>query len=57
LFSAVGFLCAYVLPFTHPVAASLAGRLAAMVTRQVGHFFFEPKGYDEVNYATNEYDQ
>ena len=26
-----------------------------MVTRQVGHFFFEPKGYDEVNHATHEF--
>lgn len=55
LFSAISFLCAYVLLFTNPVAAALAGWLAAMVTRQVGHFFFEPKGYDEVNHATHEY--
>ncbi|WP_026606250.1 hypothetical protein [Methylocapsa acidiphila] len=55
LFSAMSFLCAYVLIFTNPVAAALAGWLAAMVTRQVGHFFFEPKGYDEVNHATHEY--
>jgi hypothetical protein len=54
LFSAVSFLCAYVLLFTNPVAASLAGWLAAMVTRQLGHFVFEPKGYDEVNHATHE---
>jgi hypothetical protein len=26
-----------------------------MVTRQAGHFFFEPKGYDEVNHATHEH--
>lgn len=26
-----------------------------MTTRQSGHFFFEPKGYDEVNKATHEY--
>ena len=26
-----------------------------MCIRQVGHFFFEPKGYDEVNQATHEY--
>ncbi|HET6379181.1 MAG TPA: hypothetical protein VFG05_12885 [Methylocella sp.] len=55
LFSAISFLCAYVLLFTNPVAAALAGWLAAMVTRQIGHFFFEPKGYDEVNHATHEY--
>jgi hypothetical protein len=54
LFSAVSFLCAYVLLFTNPVAASLAGWLAAMVTRQIGHFVFEPKGYDEVNHETHE---
>jgi len=48
LFSAISFLCAYVLVFTNPVAAALTGWLAAMMTRQIGHFFFEPKGYDEV---------
>jgi hypothetical protein len=26
-----------------------------MTTRQAGHFFFEPKGYDEVNQATHEH--
>jgi len=26
-----------------------------MCIRQVGHFFFEPKGYDEENQATHEY--
>jgi hypothetical protein len=55
LVSAVSFVCAYVLVFTDPVAAALAGWLAAMSTRQIGHFFFEPKGYDEVNHATHEY--
>jgi len=55
LVSAISFLCAYVLVFTNPVAAALAGWLAAMMTRQIGHFFFEPKGYDEVNHATHEY--
>jgi len=54
LFSAVSFLCAYVLLFKNPVAASLTGWFAAMVTRQIGHFIFEPKGYDEVNHATHE---
>lgn len=55
LVSAISFLCAYVLVFTDPVAAALAGWLAAMTTRQIGHFFFEPDGYDEVNQATHEY--
>jgi hypothetical protein len=55
LLSALSFLSAYVLIFTDPVAAALTGWLAAMVSRQLGHFFFEPKGYDEVNQATHEY--
>jgi hypothetical protein len=41
--------------FTDPVAAALVGWLVAMVSRQIGHFFFEPKGYDEVNHASHEY--
>lgn len=49
LISALSFLCSYVLLFTHPVAAVLIGWLVAMVTRQAGHFFFEPKGYDQAN--------
>jgi hypothetical protein len=55
LVSAISFLCSYVLLFTDPVAAGLMGWLVAMLSRQVGHFFFEPKGYDEVNHATHEY--
>ena len=55
LFSAVSFLCGYVLLFTNPAAAALVGWLLAMVSRQAGHFFFEPKDYDEVNQATHEY--
>src|SRR4029077_12893527 len=55
LLSALSFLCTYVLLFTHPVAAALVGWLFAMITRQIGHFFFEPKGYDEVNQATHAY--
>jgi hypothetical protein len=53
--SALSFLSAYALLFTSPVAAALVGWLLAMVSRQIGHFFFEPKGYDEVNGATHEY--
>ncbi|MGE0876648.1 MAG: hypothetical protein AB7O31_18435 [Burkholderiales bacterium] len=53
LVSALSFLCAYALLFVHPVAAALIGWLVAMTTRQIGHFFFEPKGYDEVNQATH----
>src|SRR6201988_2243888 len=55
LVSALSFLTAYVFIFTNPVAAALIGWLVAMVTRQVGHFFFESKDYDEVNQATHEH--
>lgn len=55
LISAISFLCSYVLLFSNPAAAALVGWLVAMVSRQSGHFFFEPKGYDEVNHATHEY--
>jgi hypothetical protein len=55
LVSALSFLTAYVTVFTNPAAAALIGWLVAMVTRQVGHFFFEPKGYDTVNQATHEH--
>ncbi|MBC7982986.1 MAG: hypothetical protein H7Y02_03935 [Candidatus Obscuribacterales bacterium] len=53
--SAISFLCAYVLLFTDPAAAALVGWLVAMGSRQSGHFFFEPKGYDEVNQATHQH--
>jgi hypothetical protein len=53
--SAISFLCSYFLLFTHPAEAALVGWLIAMLSRQAGHFFFEPKGYDEVNQATHEY--
>jgi hypothetical protein len=53
--SAVTFIVAYGLMFKDPVAAALIGWLVAMVSRQSGHFFFEPKGYDEVNQASHEY--
>jgi hypothetical protein len=55
LVSALSFLTAYVLLFSDPAAAALVGWLVAMVSRQAGHFFFEPKGYDTVNHATHEY--
>lgn len=55
LVSAVSFLVAYALMFADPAIAALVGWLVSMTTRQAGHFFFEPKGYDEVNQATHEY--
>ncbi|HXW25367.1 MAG TPA: Mpo1-like protein [Xanthobacteraceae bacterium] len=53
--SALSFLTAYVLAFFDPVWAALVGWLVAMTSRQIGHFFFEPKGYDHVNRATHEH--
>ena len=37
------------------MAAALIGWMVAMTSRQTGHFFFEPKGYDTLNHATHEY--
>ena len=53
--SALSFLTAYVLVFFDPVWAALVGWLVAMTSRQIGHFFFEPKSYDYVNQATHEH--
>jgi len=55
LLSAISFLSAYVLVFADPAIAALVAWLVAMTTRQAGHFFFEPKGYDHVNEATHEH--
>jgi hypothetical protein len=54
LISAVIFLACYALLFRDAALAGLVGWLA-MLTRQTGHFFFEPNGYDAVNDVTNEY--
>ncbi len=55
LLSAISFLVAYALAFKDPAGAALIGWLVAMTSRQVGHLFFEPKGYDEVNQTTHEH--
>jgi hypothetical protein len=55
LLSALSFLVAYALLFTDPALAALVAWLVSMVSRQAGHFFFEPKGFDEINQATHEY--
>ena len=55
LLSAISFLGAYALLFIEPAAAVLLAWLVAMPSRQIGHFFFEPKGYDHVNHATHEH--
>jgi hypothetical protein len=55
LLSACSFVVGYVLLFYAPAMAALVCWLVGMVSRQSGHFFFEPKGYDVVNHATHEH--
>jgi len=54
LLSALSFLTAYVLLLVQPGIAALVGWFVAMWSRQIGHFFFEPKDYDEVTQLTHE---
>ena len=53
--SATTFIVAYVLVWRDPGLAALLAWGVAMTSRQAGHFFFEPKGYDEVNDCTHEH--
>jgi hypothetical protein len=55
LLSALSFLVAYALLFVDPAAAGLLGWGVSMVSRQAGHFFFEPRGYDRVNDVSFQY--
>ena len=55
LVSALSFIVAYGLLFVDPAAAALLAWGVSMTTRQAGHFFFEPRGYDHVNRATHEH--
>lgn len=55
LISAICFVLAYVWLFQDPATAALIAWGISMVTRQSGHFFFEPKGYDHINQVTHEY--
>jgi hypothetical protein len=55
LISAISFLVAYTLLLIDPPLAALVAWLVSMTTRQCGHFFFEPKGFDAVNQVTHEY--
>lgn len=55
LVSALSFILAYALVFVQPAVAVMIGWLFAMPSRQLGHFFFEPRGYDEANAATHEF--
>ena len=53
LVSALSFIVAYGLLFIDPAGAALLAWGVSMTTRQAGHFFFEPRGYDAVNRATH----
>lgn len=53
--SAISFVVAYIFLLIDPVISALIAWLISMTTRQSGHFFFEPLGYDEINHATQEY--
>jgi hypothetical protein len=55
LISAVSFLVAYALLLVDPSAAGIVGWLVGMVTRQSGHIFFEPRGFDHINNASYAY--
>jgi len=49
LLSALSFLVAYAVLWRDPAVAGLIGWLIGMVSRQSGHIFFEPRGYDHIN--------
>jgi len=51
--SALSFIAAYAMLFVDPALAAWLAWGVSMTTRQSGHFFFEPKSYDEVNRATH----
>lgn len=53
LLSAISFVVAYGLLLVDPAWAALLAWTVSMTSRQAGHFFFEPRGYDEVNQATD----
>eukprot|EP01036_Dinobryon_divergens_P055267 gene55267-73822_t len=51
----MAFVLSYVLLFIDPPIAALVAWMLSMTSRQAGHFFFEPLGYDHVNQATNDF--
>jgi hypothetical protein len=60
-FSSICFLATYAMLLTsfwsqkYTALAVIFGWTIAMVSRQIGHFFFEPLGYDDVNQASQEH--
>lgn len=55
LVSALSFLTAYFYLAVNPMISAFMGWGVAMVTRQIGHFFFEPHDYDKVNRVSHSY--
>src|SRR5262249_44474185 len=56
LLSACSFVVAvFLIARGHTTAGALLAWGVGMCSRQTGHFFFEPKGYDELNQATHAY--
>ncbi len=53
LLSAISFVVAYGLLFVDPAMAAVLAWTVSMTSRQAGHFFFEPRGYDHVNQASD----
>ena len=54
LLSAVSFVVAYALLFVDPALSAILAWCVSMTSRQAGHFFFEPRGYDEVNQLSDQ---
>jgi hypothetical protein len=55
LLSAISFLVAYAMLWFDPASAAILAWCVSMTSRQAGHFFFEPRGFDQVNQVTDEY--
>ncbi len=49
LLSALSFVVAYGLLWVDPAWSAILAWCVSMTSRQAGHFFFEPRGYDHVN--------
>ena len=53
LLSAICFVISYGLLFVDPAMAAILAWGVSMTSRQAGHFFFEPRGYDQLNQVTD----
>ena len=55
LLSSISFMVSYAILLISPHVAAVIGWIVAMWSRQIGHFFFEPRDYDQVNDASHAY--